>query len=183
MTVGELGTNALVALLGVAPDDDSVLGRFGGALQLCFKGDDRGSLDATDTLEQARVGNGASLVATPAPGAEAAFASFPVFTKTLTGAAHVVRVAPYDDVHDVCSTVADRLEGARNVRLVYGGKQLKEGDRVYAYGIARDSTIHVVLRVGRVRQRLAPLLAAPRVTIDVALASHACRSTFAICSC
>ena len=177
MTVGELGTNALVALLGVAPDDDSVLGRFGGALQLCFKGDDRGSLDATDTLEQARVGNGASLVATPAPGAEAAFASFPVFTKTLTGATHVVRVAPYDDVHDVCSTVADRLEGARNVRLVYGGKQLKEGDRVYAYGIARDSTIHVVLRVGRERQRLAPLLAAPRVTIDVALASHACRST------
>ena len=115
--------------------------------------------------------------ATPAPGAEAAFASFPVFTKTLTGATHVVCVAPYDNVHDVCSTVADRLEGARNVRLVYGGKQLKEGDRVYAYGIARDSTIHVVLRVGRERQRLAPLLAAPRVTIDVALASHACRST------
>ena len=177
MTVGELGTNALVALLGVAPDDDSVLGRFGGALQLCFQGDDRGSLDATDTLEQARVGNGASLVATAAPGAEAAFASFPVFTKTLTGATHVVRVAPYDDVRDVCTTVANRLEGVPNVRLIYGGRQLKEGDRVYVYGIARDSTIHVVLRVGRERQRLAPLLAAPRVTIDVALASHACRST------
>lgn len=78
----------------------------------------------------------------------AAFAAYPVVIKTLTGKTIALEVEPATTVEEVKQMVTD-AEGIppEQQRLIFVGKQLEDGRTMADYGIQKDATIHLVLRL------------------------------------
>lgn len=71
-----------------------------------------------------------------------------IFIKTLTG--RTVSLMVEED--EVIKTVKEKLKDKDGVpvdeqRLIYGGHELKNDQTLKVYGIYRDATIHLVLRL------------------------------------
>lgn len=74
--------------------------------------------------------------------------STPLFVKTLTGKHTSIFFDPTDRVEDLKQSIYEK-EGIPpdQIRLVFAGKQLEDGNTLQDYNISKDSTIHLVLRL------------------------------------
>jgi len=77
-----------------------------------------------------------------------------IFVKTLTGKSLTI-VCPPDSSTEALKTIIQEREGCllEHIRLIFAGKQLEDGMTLLDYNIRNESTLHLVLRLGRLSEK------------------------------
>eukprot|EP00198_Chlamydomonas_reinhardtii_P004984 XP_001694320.1 ubiquitin [Chlamydomonas reinhardtii] len=110
-----------------------------------------------DVAQEGLLGGGAALHMRgwpPAPGPNSSGSQSvvlrPLYVKTLTGKTITLQDVHSDlDVYDL-KCMIDELEGIPpdEQRLVFAGRQLEDADTLASYNISKESTLHLILRLG-----------------------------------
>ncbi len=71
-----------------------------------------------------------------------------IFVKTLSGKTSTINVELTDTVETLKEKIREKDAIPTNEqRLIYGGKQLEDGRTLADYGLQKEATVHLVLRV------------------------------------
>lgn len=71
-----------------------------------------------------------------------------IFIKTCTGKTLTIEVNPYGYTDEIFQQITNK-EGIPNdqLRLIYAGRQIDQGNNIFELGIQKESTLHMVLRL------------------------------------